>query len=115
MSWYALDNFHRGDKIVIQTGVTGFNFVAQTRFPSPKIALTFRAGFAFTYQINEINVEDYSYTTGGLIPQINAEVTFLWFVYKKLYIEAGFGFSHLMDKDDYSGCLWPWIGVGWRF
>jgi len=114
-SWYTLNKDQGDDKIVIKTGVTGLNITAQTKFSSPKIAVTFRVGFVFAYQVNEIDVENYSYTTGGQIPQINVEASFLWFVYKKMYFETGLGFSHLIDKDDNSGCLRPWMGVGWKF
>jgi len=115
MSWYALNNSQRGDMIGIQTGVTGLNIVAQKELPFPKMAVALRTGFALAYQVSEINVEDYSYTTGGLIPQINIEASFLWFVYKQLYVEAGIGFTQLIDKDNHSGCLRPWIGAGWKF
>ena len=114
-SWYSLNKAQDNDKFGIQTGVTGFNFVAQKKFPYPKLAVTLRAGFALAFQAGEINVEEYSYTTGGLIPQINVEASFLWFAYKQLYLEAGLGFNHLIDKDDNSGCIRPWIGAGWRF
>jgi len=52
---------------------------------------------------------------GGLLPQINAEASFLLFTNKKMYLEAGLGFINLIDIDDNSGCLYPWIGAGWRF
>jgi len=114
-SLYALNNDQNKDKIGVQTGVMGFNLVAQKKLPNPTMAVTLRAGAALAYQVGEIDIEDYSYTTGGLIPQINAEASFLWFAYKKLYLEAGIGFSHLLGKDDNSGFLRPWIGAGWRF
>jgi len=114
-SWYALYSFQGDDSIIIQTGVTGLNIVTQKKFTNPKIAFTLRAGFAVAYQVDEINIEGSSYTAGELIPQINFEASLLWVAYKKLYLEAGLGYSHLIDKDDNSGCLQPWIGVGWRF
>jgi hypothetical protein len=115
MSWYALDNPDSEDKMKIQTGVTGINIAAQLRIPRPRMAVTIRAGFAFAFQVGEINVENYSYSTGGLTPQLTAEVSFLWFAYKQLYLEAGAGFCHFFDKESNSGCLRPWIGVGWQF
>ncbi len=114
-SWYTFNNEQGGDGISIQTGVTGFNFVAQKKLPDPKMAVTLRAGFALAYQVGEINIEDYSYTTGGLIPQINIEASFVWFAYKQLYLEAGIGFSHLLGKDNNSGFLRPYLGAGWQF
>jgi len=114
-SWYALYSFQGDDSIIIQTGVTGLNIVTQKKFINPKIAFTLRAGFAVAYQVDEINIEGSSYTAGELIPQINFEASILWFAYKQLYLEIGLGFSHLIDKDDNSGCLSPWIGAGWKF
>jgi hypothetical protein len=114
-SWYAFNNDQGGDGISVQTGVTGFNIVAQKELPFPKMAVALRTGFALAYQVGEINIDDYSYTTGGLIPQINIEASFLWFAYKRLYLEAGIGFTHLLGKDNNSGFLRPWIGAGWEF
>jgi len=114
-AWYALNIAQENDEIGIQTGVTSFNIVALKKLPNPKMAVTLRAGFALGFQVGEINIEDYSYTTGGLIPQINAEASFLWFMYKRLYLEAGVGFSHLIEKDSNSGYLRPWLGAGWQF
>jgi len=114
-SWYALDNDLKSDRIGMQTGVTGFNIVAQKKFSNQRMAVTLRAGFAFAFQVGEIYIEDYSYTTGGLIPQINFEASYILFAYKQLYLEAGVGFTHLLDKDNNSGCLHPWLGAGWQF
>ncbi len=115
MSWYTLNNAQGGDKIGMQTGVTGFNIVAQKKLPNQTMAVTVRAGAALAFQVGEINIEDYSFTTGGMIPQINVDASFLWFAYKKLYLEAGIGFTHLFGKEDNSGFLRPWIGAGWQF
>ena len=114
-SWYSLNNSMDGDKISVQTGVTGFNIVAQKKLPNPKMAVAVRTGLALAYQVGETNIDDYSYTTGGMTPQINIEASFLWFAYKRLYLEAGIGFTHLLGKDNNSGCLRPWIGAGWEF
>jgi hypothetical protein len=114
-SWYSLNNAQGNDKIGIQAGVTGFNIVAQKWLPGRKMALTFRAGGAFAFQIGELDLEEYSYTMGNLVPQINVEASFLWLALKQLYAEAGIGLNHLMNEDNYSGCLRPWLGAGWRF
>jgi hypothetical protein len=114
-SWYALNTDQGNDKIGIQTGVTGFNIVAQKKLPNPTMAVTLRTGFALAFQVGEIDIEDYSYTTGGLIPQINIEASFLWFAYKRLYLEAGIGFTHSIEADSNSGSLRPWLGAGWQF
>ena len=113
-SWYALNNAKSVDIIGSQTGVTGINIVAQKPLPN-KMAVTVRAGAAMLYQVSEVNMEDYSYWTGGLATQINLEASFMWFAYKRLYLEAGLGFYHMLNNDGNSGILRPWIGVGWQF
>jgi len=113
-SWYALDNAQSSDTIGIKTGATGFNIVAQKPLPN-RMAVTLKAGAAILYQVSKINIEDYSYWTGGLIPQINLEASFLWFAHKQLYLEAGPGFYYLINKEGNSGCLSPRLGVGWQF
>ena len=114
MSWYALNNAQSSDTIGIKTGATGFNIVAQKPLPN-RMAVTLKAGAAILYQVSKINIEDYSYWTGGLIPQINLEASFLWFAHKQLYLEAGPGFYYLINKEGNSGCLSPRLGVGWQF
>lgn len=113
-SWYDLNNAQSGDTIGVKTGLTGINIVAQKPLPN-RMAVTLKAGAAILYQISKINIEDYSYWTGGLIPQINVEASFFWFAYKQLYLEAGIGFYHLFTKGGNSGILSPQIGVGWQF
>jgi len=113
-SWYALNNAQSSDIIGTQTGVTGLNIVAQKPLPK-RMAVTLKAGTAFHYQVSEINIEDYTYSTGGFIQQINLEASFLWFAYKQLYLETDLGFYHLLNKDGNSGILRPYFGAGWQF
>jgi hypothetical protein len=114
-SWYALNKVQENDTIGIQAGVTGFNIVAQKWLSGQKMALTFRAGGAFAFQVGKLEFEQYSYSMGSLAPQINLEASFLWLALKQFYAEAGLGFNHLMNEDGNSGCLRPWIGMGWQF
>jgi len=113
-SWYALNNAQSSDIIGAQTGVTGFNIVAQKPLPK-RMAVTLKAGASFLFQVSEIEIEDYTYSAGGFLPQINLEASFLWFAYKQLYLEAGLGYYHLFNKDGNSGILRPYLGVGWQF
>jgi len=113
-SWYVLNNAKSIDIIGVQTGVTGFNIVAQKPL-SKRMAVTLKAGASFLFQVSEINIEDYSYTAGGFITQINTEASFIWFAYKQLYLETGLGFYHLLNKDGNSGILRPYLGAGWQF
>jgi hypothetical protein len=114
-SWYALEKVTNNDKIGIQAGITGFNIVAQKRFARQKMAVTIRAGGGLAFQIGEISIGEYSYSMGGLLPQINADASFLWFALKQLYLEIGVSFNHFMNQNSSSGCLRPWLGAGWRF
>jgi hypothetical protein len=113
-SWYALDNAQYSDVIGTQTGVTSINVVAQKPLPK-RMAVTLKAGAAFLYQVSKIKIEDYTYSAGGFIPQINVEASFIWYTYKQLYLEAGIGYYHLFNKDGNSGILRPWLGAGWQF
>jgi hypothetical protein len=113
-SWYALNDAQKIDIIGITAGVMGLNITAQKSLPH-RMAVTLKAGASILFQVSEIKAEDFSFSAGGLIPQINLEASFLWFAYKKLYLEAGLGFYHLLNEDDDSGLLRPWLGMGWRF
>jgi hypothetical protein len=113
-SWYSLNNSQSSDVIGTQTGVTSINIAAQKPLPK-RMAVTLKAGAAFLYQVSEIKIEDYTYSAGGFLPQINVEASFLWFAYKQLFLEAGLGFYHLLNKDGNSGILRPYLGAGWQF
>jgi len=114
-SWYALNKTLDNDTFGIQTGATGFNIVARKQIPGPKMAVTLRAGGALAFQIGDLDTEEYSHSMGGLSSQLNMEASFLWFAYKKLYLEGGLGFSFLINKNGDSGYLHPCFGAGWQF
>jgi len=113
-SWYALNNAEGSNEITVQAGTTGINFVVQKIFFNC-MAVNVRAGIALGFQTGEVSAVQYKYSTGGVIPQINVEASFLWFAWKQLYLEAGSGYSFSLNQNDVSGCLRPWIGVGWKF
>lgn len=114
-SWYALNKDQDGDAIAINAGVMGINFVAREWLPNRKMAFTIRAGGGISFQTGEINIGDYSYSMGGLIPQLNADASFLWLALKQFYLEIGISFNHFIIENNFSGCLRPWLGVGWQF
>jgi len=114
-SWYALNMDIKKDNIGVQAGATGLNFVARKHLPNRSMALTLRAGFGLAFQIGEIETGAYSFSMGGMAPQLNLELSFLWFALKHLYLETGVCFNHLFFKDNSSGCLRPWLGIGWQF
>jgi hypothetical protein len=115
MSWYTLNKVQNNDTIKIQAGVTGFNIVAQKRFFNQKMAVTLRAGGALAFQIGETNTEQESYTIGGIAPQVNVEASFLYQVWKQLYLETGVNFTFHLNQNNSSGYLCPWFGICWKF
>jgi hypothetical protein len=114
-SWYALNKTQGGDTVGIQAGATGFNIIAQKRFFSQKMAVTLRAGGALAFQIGETTIGQESYAIGGLAPQLNLGASFLYQVWKQLYLETGVSFTFHMNQNNSSGYLRPWFGIGWKF
>jgi hypothetical protein len=114
-SWYALNNIQDGSKIEMQTGVIGFNLLAQKWLPNRKMAFNLRAGGGLGFQISELSTEQDSYPMGGLVPQINLEPSFLWVALKQLYLETGLSYTLFLNQNSHSGCLRPWLGIGWNF
>jgi len=113
-SWYTLNKSETGNDITMQAGSTGINFVAQKQLPY-RMAVNARAGFALGFQTGDVNTAQYNYKTGGVIPQFNLEVSYLWFAWKQLFLEGGLSYTVFLNKNDGSGCLKPWIGAGWKF
>jgi len=113
-SYYDLKNAQSADTIAVKTGLAGINIVAQKPL-FKRMAVTLKAGASVLFQVSEITVEDYSFWTGGMAPQINAEASFSLFATKKMYLEAGVGYNHILNKDGSSGVIRPFIGLGWKF
>ncbi|MDR2719080.1 MAG: hypothetical protein LBB89_13580 [Treponema sp.] len=114
-SWYTLNKAQGGDTVGIYAGVTGFNIAMQKNLPNPKMTVTLRTGGALAFQTGETNSGEESYTIGGIAPQFNVEASFLYQVWKQLYIEAGAGFTFHLSQNNSSGYLRPWLGAGWKF
>jgi hypothetical protein len=76
---------------------------SRRRIPGDKTALTFRLGAGYSV----ISPEDGA-------AHVNIGVSFLLFVTDYLFLETGIDYAHLFT-DPPSGCLRPWVGVGWRF
>jgi hypothetical protein len=114
-SWYALKNVHSDYKINMNAGVIGFNILAQKWLPNRTMAVTLRIGSGVGFQVSELSSEQDLYPMGGLVPQINFEPSFFWLAMKQLYLEAGLGFTFFITSSNSSGCLRPWLGVGWIF
>jgi hypothetical protein len=115
-SWYALKKVQGSNKIVIHSGIMGFNFLARKRLPNNQdMAITLRAGGGLTFQIGDLNSAQDTFTIAGIAPHINLEPSFLWQLTQQLYLETGLGYTLFLNRDNHSGYLWPWIGVGWNF
>jgi len=114
-SWYAFDKVQDDDSISIQAEVTSFNIIVQTWSPNREMAFMFRAGGGFVFQVGEVNVGEYSYSMGSVVPQINVEASFLWLVLKRFYLETGLGLNCFFVRDNSFICFRPCIGFGWKF
>jgi len=113
-SWYNLSKSEDSNEIAIQAGTMGINLLAQIQLPK-RMAVNAKAGIAIGFQAGEVDTQDYSYTTGSISPQVNFDVSFLWFAWKQFYLEAGVSYILFLNQNDYSGCLRPSIGAGVRF
>jgi hypothetical protein len=114
-SWYTLNKVQNKDMVGLTAGIIGINIVAQKRLLDRILAVTLRIGGAVAFQTGEFSDGEYSYLMSGLSPLVNVEASFLWFPLRQLYLELGLNFTFLFNKDDNSGCLRPWLGVGWQF
>ncbi|MDR0495513.1 MAG: hypothetical protein LBG95_07790 [Treponema sp.] len=115
-SWYYLNRAQDGSSnIEIQTGVMGFNVLAQKWSTSQKVAITFRAGGGILFQIGDLNSGKNSYLMDRIALQINLEPSLHWQVLKQLYLESGLSYTLFLSQNNHSGCLHPWLGVGFSF
>jgi hypothetical protein len=114
-SWYTLNHIQSDYSIDMRAGIIGINFLAKRSLPNRNMALTLRAGGGLGFQIGELNSEQDIYPIGGLQPQLNIEFSYLWRFWKQLYLETGIGYNLFISQDGSSGCLRPWLGVGWNF
>jgi hypothetical protein len=82
----------------------GLNLLAMKRLPGDRTALTFRLGAGYSV----ISPDDGAAHT-------NIGLSFLLFVTDYLFLETGLDYTHCFTPPPSSGCLRPWVGVGWRF
>jgi hypothetical protein len=87
-----------------QSWAFGLNLLARKWFPGEKTAFTFRVGAGYTV------LPDWQHV------HVNTGVSFLWVFALNLYVETGLDYSHWFTESPFgSGCLRPWVGLGWRF
>jgi hypothetical protein len=81
----------------------GLNLLTQKWFPNEKIAFTFRAGGGYTMLPDWRQIH------------INMGISFLWVFALNLYMETGFDYNHWFTESPFgTGCIRPWVGLGWR-
>jgi hypothetical protein len=114
-AWYDLNKAQDDNRIRVLGGITSFNIVVQAWSSNRNAALMFRVGGGVVFQIGEVNTGESSYSIGGVIPQMNLEMSFLWPVLKQFYLEIGYGVNLFMSEDDVSICFRPCLGIGWQF
>jgi hypothetical protein len=110
---YSFDSAYDEKTYWIQAGVIGFNFLAQSSLSGRRMVFTLRAGAGFAIQVDAGNLDlGYGnwYLTYSLVPQINLEYSFYWLARKQFFLEAGLGFTLLLEP---SFCLRPCLGIGW--
>jgi hypothetical protein len=93
----------------------GINFVIQKWLSNRKMAFTLRAGGGLSFQLGDLMSGQDLRLMDRLVPQINLEPSFLWLALRQFYLEIGLNYTLFMNKDNPSGCLRPWLGIGWQF
>jgi hypothetical protein len=74
---------------------------SRRRVPGDRTALTFRLGAGYSV-----------ISPGDGAAHVNMGLSFLLFVTDNWYLETGLDYSHWFTDHPPSGCLRPWVGVG---
>jgi len=109
-SRYSFKADSNGNERSLQHAATiGFNLVAQKLTFNRRIALTFRLGGGLTFLpgIEESVPLGQSFF-------LNVGASFFVFATEHLYLETGLDHAYLFTNE-ISGCLRPWLGLGWQF
>ena len=96
----------------VQSLIIDANLLAQKRAPNEKTALFFRIGAGYNILLGDSDTHDFSEWERL---HINIGSSFLWFMWKHLYLETGLDFLYWLKEDINSSCFRPWAGIGWRF
>ena len=108
-SWYAFNAALNGTETSLHHAVTaGVNLVVQKRPAGRRIALTFRLGAGVTF----LPGSGISFQPGKSVFS-NVGVSFQVFATERFYLETGIDHNHWFT-DEPSGCLKPWLGIGWQ-
>jgi len=105
-SWYTFD----GSTSSLQHSVTaGINLVAQKHPLNRRIALSFRlgAGLSFLPSSDEaFSLEKSLYTNIG--------ASIIICISEHVFLETGIDHNNWFTEEP-SGCIKPWLGLGWQF
>jgi hypothetical protein len=114
-AWFSLDDLGSEDALdsEVQSLLLELNFLLQKQFLDQKLALTFRAGAGMILPSNA--QEEPQNPLNKSLVYVNTGLSFLGMPLKFLFIEAGVNYSFLIDVDNYSSHLRPWLSVGFRF
>jgi hypothetical protein len=86
--------------------------LAQKWFRNQERILTLRVGAGYTLFLPG---GDNAISFSGLQAiHTNMGVSFLCVLTLNLYMETGLDYTHWFTESP-SGCLRPWVGIGWRF
>ncbi|MCL2066304.1 MAG: hypothetical protein FWG99_02415 [Treponema sp.] len=77
--------------------------LVQKWFPNRVTALIFRTGIGITMMGGDDKTENLFHTS--------IATSFFWLITRNIFAEAGVGYTH-MAKDEPSGYITPWIGIG---
>jgi len=109
-SWYMLYSNTGGSGLTLHHAVTaGANLVLQKRPSNRSIALDFRLGAGLSFLPGSgvsFSMDQSLYTNIG--------VSFIIFVSDHFFLETGIDHNHWFTKEP-SGCIKPWLGLGWQF
>jgi archaellum component FlaF (FlaF/FlaG flagellin family) len=115
-SWYALNNVSDEDRTETNTITVDFCLTLRKWFPGDSMAFTFRAGAGYSLLTGNYKSTYQAplYPLNQNAPYVNAGISFLVLPRKHLFFEIGLNYTHLLTKDNASGFLRPWIGIGWQ-
>jgi hypothetical protein len=84
------------------------NISMQSRFNHLKNAITFSFGFGITY-FNTVSNNSYYSSENGQNAHVNLDITALFQIYRRFYIEAGIDYTHYFYNG--SGIIKPRVGL----
>jgi hypothetical protein len=113
VSWCNINENFNEYSLNVQMMTTDFHLTLRKWFPREFLAFTFRAGAGYTF-LNGNYKTNTAYSLNGYAPHVDAGISLLGLPREHFYIEVGLNYTHLLTKNNASGFLKPWIGIGWQ-